>query len=634
MVTIPNLLPTSIFSATQRSAIASSTIRNFPAPATDGLSCPPTSLQDEGQRIYPGLNRLIFFKRKTRHGDDEHQRGTQDHRRLACQAHPRGTREPSAAASLDGRILARIFSLVSHIPLVAPLPEPEPQPEGETDAEPPSPSTSSPVPSTHAPAASKPAQPHPNPKSKEKPAKPLSPKPHRLLPLLLVNQHWHATGTPLLYARISLTGQSGPWVAKTLRRSLEKSRERAGMVQSLVLDAELSTLDGTEDEIDEALQKETREHLRIVRAASAGLREVTVLSYASASEEATPAVSPYASALASAHALTTLNVSNGLGARGLFTFAGLLQAMSGWTGLERLVLRDVLLPASAAPSAADSTTTTNAALKMVKIIDTFAPAQDVSFVRLAEVAPNVEVLWVEQRRRAVLAESKSKDAKGEEPKEGFAGTRLFEALGLWKGTLVALAVISDADLHLESVLATLPSLRQLDVTAYVLAPSLAALKSATPVPPAPSTLAPAGSAKPSGIHTLSYHRLPGALVPSLAEALADAQGVFPGLRCVVLKSDAPVSVALQPSKEPKVKGKSKSVYGVPTRDLDEHEGEKTLQSIAQAKASATGRVRWDAQVANPPSVAGGEKGLKGGYAPNVVQVLKVVCRRRRVLVVV
>ncbi|KAF7296220.1 hypothetical protein HMN09_01091000 [Mycena chlorophos] len=539
--------------------------------------------------------------------------------------------QPSAAASLDGRILARIFSLVSHIPLVAPLPEP--QPEGETDAEPPSPSTSTPAPSTHVPAASTPAQPHS--KTKDKPAKPPSPKPHRLLPLLLVNQHWRATGTPLLYARVSLTGQSGPWVAKALRRSLEKSRERAGMVQSLVLDAELSTLDGTEAEIDEALQKETGEHLRIVRAASAGLREVTVLSYASASEEATPALSPYASALASAHALTTLNVSNGLGARGLFTFAGLLGAMSGWTGLERLVLRDVLLPASAAPSArpdsTTSTTTTNAALKMVKLIDTFAPAKDVSLVQLAEAAPNVEVLWVEQR--PVRA---SKDAKGEESKEGLAGTRLLEALGLWKGTLVALAVISDGEVHLESILPTLPSLRQLDVTAHVLAPSLAALKSATPVPPALRTLAPAGSTKPSGIHTLSYHRLPGALVPSLAEALADAQGVFPGLRCVVLKSDAPVSVALPPAKEqepPKAKGKSKSVYGVPTRDLDEHEGEKTLQSIAQAKASATGRVRWDAQVANPPSVGVGEK-ARSVYAPNVVQALKVVCRKRRVRVVV
>ncbi|KAJ7050932.1 hypothetical protein C8F01DRAFT_1176832 [Mycena amicta] len=478
----------------------------------------------------------------------------------------------SVAGTLDARILARIFGLVAHVQLPA-----------ESDDTTPS-------------------------KDKQKPP---SPKPHRLLPFLLVNRHWNAAGTPLLYARISLTGQSGSWVAKKLRRTLEGGQL---VVRTLLLDSELSTL--------AQVAEETKDHIRIVRACAGGLREVTILGYHTHANHA------YTQALTGCHALTTLNISEGVS--GLFTFAGLVRLMAGWPALERMVLKDVLKDAEdeSAPSAASASCKQ---LKMVKIIDTFAPAQQVSFIKFAKAAPSLGVLWVEQRKQK---ESQS-----------LPGDDLLDALGLWAGTLEALCVLAEEEVHLERILPSLPALRQLDVTASVLQPTLDALKAASASLPPASTLSPppaSSTLSPTsrGIHTLTYHRLPPALLPVLAESLA-GEGVFPALRCLVLKNgsgerEKAKERAKKAEKETDRgwtangthrlgfglggKSKSKSVYGVPTRDVPEHN---------------TTRVHWDSAVAvaAPPSLVVGNSISGVGYPPSAVQAIKAVCRRRRVRVV-
>ncbi|KAJ7053756.1 hypothetical protein C8F01DRAFT_549003 [Mycena amicta] len=478
----------------------------------------------------------------------------------------------SVAGTLDTRILARIFGLVAHVPL-------------SDDTTP----------------------------SKDK-QKPPSPKPHRLLPFLLVNHHWNAAGTPLLYARISLTGQNGSWVAKKLRRTLE-GLGRGQQVRNLLLDSELST----------QVAEETKDHIRIVRACAGGLREVTILGYHTHPSNA------YTQALAGCHALTTLNISEGVS--GLFTFAELLRMMAGWPALERLVLKDVLKDAelgSEDESGSESESAPSAAckqLKMVKIIDTFAPAQQVSFVRFAKAAPSLGVLWVEQRKPK---ESQSQSLPRDD---------LLDALGLWAGTLEALCVLAEEEVHLERILPSLPALRQLDVTASVLQPTaLDALKAASPPPASSSTLSPPAPTptRLGGIHTLTYHRLPSSLLPVLAESLAGVE-VFPALRCLVLKNgsgerEKGKARAKKAEKETdsgwsangtgngthRGKSKSKSVYGVPTRDVPEHN-------------TTNPRVHWDSAVAVAAPLVVGNSGA--GYPPSAVQAIKAVCRRRRVRVV-
>ncbi|KAF7325018.1 hypothetical protein MKEN_00544200 [Mycena kentingensis (nom. inval.)] len=473
--------------------------------------------------------------------------------------------QTSAAAELDAAILARIFSLVSYVPL------PSTEPHGTTED------------GGDQPDAAEPAA--PTPKTASKHAHTPSPKPHRLLPLLLINRHWNAIGTPLLYARISLTGRTGEWVAKKLRRTLENGAIPAALVRSLVLDIELA-----EDE-----DAETGEHVRILRACAPGLRELTILGYAAGHEAA------YKDAVGACRALRTLNISEG--AEGLFTWRELVGLVGAWPALERMVLRDVLRDARGGSE--DAAQGQNPRLKMVKIIDTFAPAQAVEFVQFAKAAPGLEVLWVEQRR--VSGEKKL-------PED------LFAALEIWKETLEGLCVLTDAEVHLETILPSLTALKQLDVSALVLNPTISALSAATPpssVPaPPPPTLSPASALqnlKPSkGVHTLTYHRLPPGLLTGLAEALAQP-GVFPALRCVVLKDRTKTArEEKKPKPKEKPKGKSKSVYGVPLRE-------------EQADSKPV-KVHWDNAAGTPLS-------SESGYPPSAVQAFKTVGRKRRIRVV-
>ncbi|KAJ7753649.1 hypothetical protein DFH07DRAFT_510489 [Mycena maculata] len=181
----------------------------------------------------------------------------------------------------------------------------------------------------------------------------LAPKkyaPHkRLAPLLRVNWHLHAL--PRLYSAISLKGQ---WVARPLRRTLEANSTLAALVQELVLDTELSA----------QAPPETADHRRIV-AACPNIKHLTVLGYAEAEAE------KYREAIAGKAQLETLNVSEG---GGLCTFADLLGMMRGWPMLEKLILKDALLPATSdsdpesnSASEAEETAVSCPALKMVKI---------------------------------------------------------------------------------------------------------------------------------------------------------------------------------------------------------------------------------------------------------------------------
>ncbi|KAF7290850.1 hypothetical protein MIND_01326200 [Mycena indigotica] len=493
------------------------------------------------------------------------------------------------AAALDAGILGRIFTFVSHLHVATPEEpvEPEPTPQTLTYLPIDPPKGSKPKSTTH----------------KEK-TKAASAKPHRLLSLLLVNKHWNAAGTPLLYKHISLTGQTGTWVARKLRRTLESKKP---LVQSILLDAELSML--ANDEVEEGLEEETKDHVRIVRVCAESLKEVTVLGYTSPSIS-DGKLTPYAEALGRCHALTTLNISGG--DSGLLTFAELLGLMSGWPLLERMVLKDVLREGNS--SMVNPTGCKH--LKMVKVIDTFTAEQQISFVQLAQAAPNMTVFWVEQRGKGVLPDD------------------LFDALKLWAGTLEGLCVLTEANLKLETILPSLHALRQLDVTSMVLRPSADTLKAGSAKLTGPSSLSPATALppanavqqhlKPPGIHTLTYHHLPPPLLPILTESLSQTD-VFPTLRCVVLKngksSKKDKDAKQQREKEDGWKGKSKSVYGVPTRDVDS-EGPKIRSMIHQ--------VRWHDIVATPPSLV---LGFELGYASDAVQALKAVGRRRRIRVV-
>ncbi|KAJ6506716.1 hypothetical protein C8R45DRAFT_970348 [Mycena sanguinolenta] len=256
----------------------------------------------------------------------------------------------------------------------------------------------------------------------------LAPKklaPHkRIVPLLRVNKHWNAVGRRRLYAAISLKGQ---WIGRPLRKTLEKSPELAALVTELVMDTELSSQD----------PKETADHRRIV-AACPNLQHLTVLGYASADVE------KYRRAIASRAALVTLNISEG---EGMFTFAQLLEMLSGWPKLEKLILKDVFLPSDTpAPASSDS----QCSLKMVKIIDTLDPAQQFSFATFAARVPSPSVLWVQPQR--------------EMPGD------LADGLRAWASTLEALCLLSDSEMHLETILPQLTSLKHLDTWSQMLSP--------------------------------------------------------------------------------------------------------------------------------------------------------------------
>ncbi|KAJ6535069.1 hypothetical protein B0H19DRAFT_437427 [Mycena capillaripes] len=156
----------------------------------------------------------------------------------------------------------------------------------------------------------------------------LAPKklaPHkRIVPLLRVNKHWNSVGRRRLYAAISLKGR---WVSRPLQKTFNSNKDLAALVTELVMDTELSSQD----------PQETADHMRIV-AACPNLQHLTVLGYASTQVE------KYRAAIASRTALVTLNLSEG---SGMFTFAQLLEMLQGWPKLEKLILKDTLLPSDA-----------------------------------------------------------------------------------------------------------------------------------------------------------------------------------------------------------------------------------------------------------------------------------------------
>ncbi|KAJ7753645.1 hypothetical protein DFH07DRAFT_510451 [Mycena maculata] len=243
----------------------------------------------------------------------------------------------------------------------------------------------------------------------------LAPKkyaPHkRLAPLLRVNKHWHLHALPRLYSAISLKGQ---WVARPLRRTLESNAALAALVQELVLDTELSA----------QAPAETADHRRIV-AACPNLKHLTVLGYAEAEAE------KYREAIAGRAQLETLNVSEG---GGLCTFADLLGMMRGWPMLEKLILKDALLPArsdsdpeSNSASEAEETAASCPALKMVKITDTLDASKHFSFASFAALAPAVSVLWVQPGPQLAMPAD------------------LVEGLRVWAPSLEALCLLSDTE---------------------------------------------------------------------------------------------------------------------------------------------------------------------------------------------
>ncbi|KAF8190646.1 hypothetical protein K438DRAFT_1935592 [Mycena galopus ATCC 62051] len=307
----------------------------------------------------------------------------------------------------------------------------------------------------------------------------LAPKklaPHkRIVPLLRVNKHWNATARRRLYAAISLKGQ---WVSRPLRKTLDKNPELAALVKELVMDTELSSQD----------PKETADHMRIV-AVCPNLQHLTVLGYASTDVE------KYRQAIASRAALVTLNVSEG---GGMFTFAQLLAMLAGWPNLEKLILKDALLPyASDSPLPAPSGTKYSA-LKMVKIIDTLDAGQQFSFSAFAALAPSVSVLWVQPQR----------EIPGD----------LFEGLRVWAPTLEALCLLSDSEMHLETILPSLTALKHLDTHSQMLSPL--SVKHARP-----------------SVEALTYRIFPAQLL-DLSETLL-VPSVLPGLKALEVKGAIP-----------------------------------------------------------------------------------------------
>ncbi|KAJ7127942.1 hypothetical protein C8R44DRAFT_101111 [Mycena epipterygia] len=305
----------------------------------------------------------------------------------------------------------------------------------------------------------------------------LAPKklaPHkRLVPLLRVNKHWHAIGRRRLYAAISLKGQ---WVSRPLRKTLENNKALAELVTELVMDTELSSQD----------PKETLDHIRIV-AACPNLQHLTVLGYASTD------VGKYREAIASRSSLVTLNASEGAG---MFTFPQLLEMMSGWPKLEKLILKNTLLPSDTPPSPIPGKPCS--LLRMVKIIDDLDDGKRFSFSTFAAMAPSVSVLWVQPQR--------------EMPGD------LVDGLRLWAPTLEALCLLSDSEMHIETMLPHLTALKHLDTWSQMLSPS--SVKHA-----------------PASVEALTYRIFPAQLL-DLSETLA-LPNVLPALKALEVKGAIP-----------------------------------------------------------------------------------------------
>ncbi|KAJ7498453.1 hypothetical protein B0H11DRAFT_2226093 [Mycena galericulata] len=256
----------------------------------------------------------------------------------------------------------------------------------------------------------------------------LAPKklaPHkRLVPLLRVNKHWHALILPRLYTAITL---KNPWVARPLRRTLERNAPLAALVEELVLDTELSSQDPAE----------TRDHQRVV-AACPNVRHLTVLGYASSSEGDGDVVGKYRKAIAGRTKLETLHVSEGAG---MWTFAQLLEMLRGWPQLEKLILKDTLLPADSSSSSLSSSPPSTpptppppqgppcARLKMVKITDTLDPSTQFSLAAFAAIAPSISVLWIEPRPENAPV----------------VPADLLDGVRAWAPTLEALYLLADAE---------------------------------------------------------------------------------------------------------------------------------------------------------------------------------------------
>ncbi|KAJ7458788.1 hypothetical protein B0H11DRAFT_184167 [Mycena galericulata] len=312
----------------------------------------------------------------------------------------------------------------------------------------------------------------------------LAPKklaPHkRLVPLLRVNKHWHALILPRLYTAITL---KNPWVARPLRRTLERNTALAALVEELVLDTELSSQDPAE----------TRDHQRVV-AACPNVRHLTVLGYASPSEGDGDVVGKYRKAIAGRTKLETLHVSEGAG---MWTFAQLLEMLRGWPQLEKLILKDTLLPADASSFPSNSPPSTPptptppaqgppcARLKMVKITDTLDPSRQFSLAAFAAIAPSISVLWIEPRPEHAPV----------------VPADLLDGVRAWAPTLEALYLLADAEPHLP-VLPALTALTHLSVHASSSSSIPALLRSTTP-----------------SLTALTL-RLPPAALPALVEALA------------------------------------------------------------------------------------------------------------------
>ncbi|CAK5277932.1 unnamed protein product [Mycena citricolor] len=313
----------------------------------------------------------------------------------------------------------------------------------------------------------------------------LAPKklaPHkRLVPLLRINKHWHTLAARRMYTSISVKGQ---WISRPLRKTLEANGALAALVTELVLDTELSAQD----------PHETRDHIRIV-AACPNLQSLTVLGYAPND------VDSYRAAIGSRFSLEALNISEGAG---MFTPSQLLDMLSSWPKLEKLVLKDALLPASESGNASSKAKAKSPSripcktLKMAKLLDDFNPATQFSFPDFATLTPCLAVLWVEPH--------------------GAMPLDLKDGLSLWAPTLETLCALSETELHLETVLPQFTRLKHIDTWSQMLSP-----RSVQHIPPT--------------VQMLTYRIFPAQLL-DLSETLFSST-VASSLKAVTIKGAIP-----------------------------------------------------------------------------------------------
>ncbi|KAJ7484023.1 hypothetical protein B0H11DRAFT_2416277 [Mycena galericulata] len=216
--------------------------------------------------------------------------------------------------------------------------------------------------------------------------------------------------------RITSVAQQGSRLAlrHPLRRTLERTPALAALVEELVIDTELRSQDPAE----------TRGHQRVV-AACLNVPHLTVLGYASSSKGDVDVVGKYREAIAGRTKLETFHVSE---CAGMWTFAQLLDMLRGWPQLEKLILKDTLLPADASSIYSSSPLSTPPTptptppqgpcctrLKIVKITDNLDASMQFSLAAFATIAPSAAVLWIEPRPENAPPTSSTACARGRRP---------------------------------------------------------------------------------------------------------------------------------------------------------------------------------------------------------------------------